>query len=71
MAEKKVTLETEKLKARPNTAVNSGRTMVSKPTISTNLTINMNRLESGETSPLSNLMKPDWYKFRPQTGRRI
>lgn len=49
VAEKKGTLETERLKVRPNTAVNSGRTVVSnkttivsKPTVSTNLTINVN-----------------------------
>ena len=49
VAEKKGTLETERLKVRPNTAVNTGRTVasnkttiVSKPTVSTNLTINVN-----------------------------
>ena len=69
MSEKRVALETSRKKARPSTAVHSGRTLVSKPTLSTNLTIAVTKRDDEDKNSLSDLMKPDWYKFRPQTGR--
>ena len=52
VVEKRGTLETERKKSRPNTAVHSGRTMVSKPTLSTNLTLNVTKRDDEDTSSL-------------------